>query len=142
MARANSNTAWAARLTAAGHDILELPLIRYEALPVPTDVDPAGFDWILIETVGVGLSELEVVELADTTVLLLVPESGDSVQAMKAGAYDYLIKPFDAEELRLRTKNLIEQRRKLREKFRKEFRIKSLEETVRVPGYKLLHQRV
>jgi LAO/AO transport system kinase len=44
-----------------------------------------GFDWILIETVGVGQTELDIMKLADTTVVVLVPESGDSVQAMKAG---------------------------------------------------------
>jgi LAO/AO transport system kinase len=44
-----------------------------------------GFPWILIETVGVGQTELDVVKLADTTVVTLVPESGDAVQTMKAG---------------------------------------------------------
>jgi LAO/AO transport system kinase len=44
-----------------------------------------GFDWILIETVGVGQTELDVMKLADTTVVVLVPEAGDAVQAMKAG---------------------------------------------------------
>jgi len=44
-----------------------------------------GFPWILIETVGVGQTELDIVRQADTTVVILVPESGDSVQAMKAG---------------------------------------------------------
>jgi len=48
-------------------------------------VDAFGFDRILIETVGVGQSELEIVRLADTTVVVLVPESGDSIQTMKAG---------------------------------------------------------
>jgi LAO/AO transport system kinase len=43
------------------------------------------FDWVLIETVGVGQTELDVMRLADTTVVVLVPESGDAVQAMKAG---------------------------------------------------------
>src|SRR5262245_14483926 len=45
----------------------------------------AGHSWVLLETVGVGQSELEVMKLADTTVVLLVPESGDAVQTMKAG---------------------------------------------------------
>jgi len=44
-----------------------------------------GFDCILIETVGVGQTELDVMKLADTTIVVLVPEAGDSVQAMKAG---------------------------------------------------------
>ncbi|MFM2307117.1 MAG: methylmalonyl Co-A mutase-associated GTPase MeaB [Bacteroidota bacterium] len=44
-----------------------------------------NFDYIFIETVGVGQSEVEIAGLADTTVVVLVPESGDSVQAMKAG---------------------------------------------------------
>src|SRR3984893_4868026 len=48
-------------------------------------MDAFGFPWILIETVGVGQTELDIVKLADTTVVALVPESGDSVQAMKAG---------------------------------------------------------
>ncbi len=43
------------------------------------------FDYIFIETVGVGQSEVEIAGLADTTVVVLVPESGDSVQTMKAG---------------------------------------------------------
>ncbi|HEY9166359.1 MAG TPA: methylmalonyl Co-A mutase-associated GTPase MeaB [Candidatus Kryptonia bacterium] len=48
-------------------------------------LDAAGFDLVLLETVGVGQSELDVVEVADTTIVVLTPESGDSVQAMKAG---------------------------------------------------------
>jgi LAO/AO transport system kinase len=48
-------------------------------------MDAAGFPWILIETVGVGQTELDIIKQADTTVVTLVPESGDSVQAMKAG---------------------------------------------------------
>jgi GTPase len=48
-------------------------------------MDAFGFDRILIETVGVGQSELEVVSVADTTLVVLVPESGDGIQVMKAG---------------------------------------------------------
>ena len=48
-------------------------------------LDAGGFDRILIETVGVGQSELAVTGMADTTVLLLVPESGDGIQALKSG---------------------------------------------------------
>lgn len=48
-------------------------------------VKSAGFDYILIETVGVGQSEVEIAGLADTTLVVLVPEGGDEVQTMKAG---------------------------------------------------------
>jgi len=48
-------------------------------------MDAFGFDRILIETVGVGQSELDVAAAADTTVVVLVPESGDGIQVMKAG---------------------------------------------------------
>lgn len=51
-----------------------------------TDVlDAFGFDRIVVETVGVGQSELDIAAAADTTVVVLVPESGDAIQAMKAG---------------------------------------------------------
>ncbi|MCW3114607.1 MAG: meaB [Segetibacter sp.] len=51
-----------------------------------TDVMKAsGFDYIIVETVGVGQSEVEIAGLADTTVIVLVPEAGDEVQTMKAG---------------------------------------------------------
>ena len=48
-------------------------------------LDAAGFTRLLIETVGVGQSELEVAQTADSTAVVLVPESGDGIQAMKAG---------------------------------------------------------
>ena len=48
-------------------------------------MDAFGFPWIIIETVGVGQTKLDIIRQADTTVLALVPESGDSIQAMKAG---------------------------------------------------------
>ncbi|TFB12290.1 methylmalonyl Co-A mutase-associated GTPase MeaB [Candidatus Marinimicrobia bacterium MT.SAG.3] len=48
-------------------------------------LDSSGKDVVMIETVGVGQSELEVAGMADTTIVVLVPESGDGIQAMKAG---------------------------------------------------------
>jgi LAO/AO transport system kinase len=48
-------------------------------------LDAAGFDLVLIETVGVGQSEVDIVSLADTTVVLLAPGMGDGIQAAKAG---------------------------------------------------------
>ena len=44
-----------------------------------------GHDWVLVETVGVGQTELDIMKIADTTVVVLVPESGDAIQTMKAG---------------------------------------------------------
>jgi LAO/AO transport system kinase len=56
------------------------------ATRVVADVlDAFGFDRILLETVGVGQSELDIARVADTTVVVLVPESGDSIQTLKAG---------------------------------------------------------
>lgn len=51
-------------------------------------LDAFGFERIIIETVGVGQSELAIAASADTTVLVLVPESGDGVQALKAGVIE------------------------------------------------------
>jgi len=51
-------------------------------------LDAAGFDRIVVETVGVGQSELDVARMADTTVLVLVPESGDGIQALKSGVME------------------------------------------------------
>ncbi len=51
-------------------------------------LDAFGADPLLVETVGVGQSEVEIASLADTTVLVLSPESGDGVQAMKAGVME------------------------------------------------------
>ncbi len=48
-------------------------------------LDASGMDYIIIETVGVGQSELDIAQTADTVIVVLVPESGDAVQAMKAG---------------------------------------------------------
>lgn len=48
-------------------------------------MDAAGMDWVLIETVGVGQTELDIMELAHSTTVVLTPESGDTIQTMKAG---------------------------------------------------------
>ena len=48
-------------------------------------LDAAGFDIILFETVGVGQVELDIIQASDTVVVVLVPESGDDIQMMKAG---------------------------------------------------------
>ena len=51
-------------------------------------LDAFGYDRILIETVGVGQSELDVARTADSTVVVLVPESGDAIQTLKAGVME------------------------------------------------------
>lgn len=48
-------------------------------------IKAANFDYIIVETVGVGQSEIEIAGLADATIVVLVPESGDEIQTMKAG---------------------------------------------------------
>ncbi len=52
---------------------------------VITVLDAFGMDLVIIETVGIGQIELDIVEAADTVVVILVPESGDMIQTMKAG---------------------------------------------------------
>lgn len=58
-----------------------------------------GFDRILIETVGVGQSEVDIARVADTTVLILTPAAGDAVQAFKAGVMEiadiFVVNKFD-----------------------------------------------
>jgi len=48
-------------------------------------LDAAGFDVVLVETAGVGQTELDILKLAQSVLVVLVPESGDSIQVMKAG---------------------------------------------------------
>ncbi|HEV2782071.1 MAG TPA: methylmalonyl Co-A mutase-associated GTPase MeaB [Actinophytocola sp.] len=59
-----------------------LSLATPQALRV---LDAAGYDLVLVETVGVGQSEVDIVSLADTTLVLLAPGMGDGIQAAKAG---------------------------------------------------------
>lgn len=59
--------------------------LPYTARNVIKLMDAFGKDIILVETVGVGQTELDIMEAADTTVVTLVPEAGDTVQTMKAG---------------------------------------------------------
>ena len=56
-----------------------------KAIEAADVLDASGKDIVIMETVGVGQSELDIARAADTTVVVLVPESGDSIQAMKAG---------------------------------------------------------
>lgn len=73
--------------------------LSYKAIDCADILDAAGFDYIIFETVGVGQSELDIVKVADTTIVTLVPESGDSIQAMKAGLMEiadlFVVNKFD-----------------------------------------------
>jgi LAO/AO transport system kinase len=58
------------------------------ALQTALLMDAAGRDHVLIETVGVGQAEVDIIDHADTVVLVLIPGSGDSIQALKAGVME------------------------------------------------------
>ena len=59
--------------------------VAYGTVEIALLLDAAGFDTVLIETVGVGQDEVDIAVLADVTIVVLVPGLGDDVQAMKAG---------------------------------------------------------
>ena len=69
-----------------------------------------GFDEIIVETVGVGQSEIEIAGLADTTVVVVVPEAGDEVQTMKAGLMEiadvFVVNKSDRPDADIFVKNL------------------------------------
>ncbi|SFG45324.1 LAO/AO transport system kinase [Desulfotomaculum arcticum] len=48
-------------------------------------MDAFGFDWVIVETVGVGQAEYDIINVADTTIVVLTPGAGDSIQTIKAG---------------------------------------------------------
>lgn len=70
----------------------------------------AGFDHVIVETVGVGQSEIEIAGLADTTVVVVVPEAGDEVQTMKAGIMEiasiFVVNKSDRPDADLFVRNL------------------------------------
>lgn len=70
----------------------------------------APFDYIIVETVGVGQSEIEIAGLADTTIVVMVPEAGDEVQTMKAGLMEiadiFVVNKSDRPDADIFVKNL------------------------------------
>ncbi len=77
-------------------------------------LDAAGCDVVLIETVGVGQSEVEIAGLADTTLVLLAPGMGDAIQAAKAGILEigdvYVVNKADrdgADQVRSELRNML-----------------------------------
>ncbi len=73
-------------------------------------IKAAGFNYIIIETVGVGQSEVEIASIADTTILTLVPEAGDEIQTIKSGIMEiadiYVLNKSDREGADAFYKNL------------------------------------
>jgi len=71
----------------------------------------AGYDYIFIETVGVGQSEVEIAALADTTLVVFVPESGDEIQTIKSGIMEiadvFVVNKADREGADKLMKNLV-----------------------------------
>jgi len=81
------------------------------------------FDYIIVETVGVGQSEIEIAGLADSTVVVVVPEAGDEVQTMKAGLMEiadlFVVNKADRPDADMFVKNLLQ---KLAPAFRTHYR--------------------
>jgi LAO/AO transport system kinase len=73
-------------------------------------VKAAGFEYVIVETVGVGQSEIEIAGLADVTVVVVVPEAGDEVQTMKAGLMEiadiFVVNKADRPDADLFARNL------------------------------------
>lgn len=73
-------------------------------------LDAAGFDVVLVETVGVGQSEVEIAGMADTTLILLAPGMGDGIQAAKAGILEvgdiYVVNKADRDGVQNVTRDL------------------------------------
>lgn len=70
----------------------------------------AGYDYVIVETVGVGQSEIEITGLADVTIVVLVPEAGDEIQTMKAGLMEiadiFVVNKSDRPDAQLFVKHL------------------------------------
>jgi len=79
-------------------------------IEITSIVAAAGFDYIFIETVGVGQSEVEIAGLADVTLVVLMPEAGDDIQSMKAGLMEiadiFVVNKSDRPGADLLVKNL------------------------------------
>jgi LAO/AO transport system kinase len=79
-------------------------------LEVTDIMKAAGFDFIIVETVGVGQSEIEIAGLADVTVVVMVPEGGDEIQTMKAGLMEiadiFVVNKSDRPDADVFVKNL------------------------------------
>lgn len=81
-----------------------------QIIEITTLLQAAKFDHIIVETVGVGQTEIEIVGLADVTVVVVVPEAGDEVQTMKAGLMEiadiFVVNKSDRPDADIFVKNL------------------------------------
>jgi len=81
-----------------------------KAIEITDVMKSFGFDYVFVETVGVGQSEVEIAGLADTTVLVLVPEAGDDIQTIKSGIMEiadiFVVNKADREGSDIFAKNL------------------------------------
>ncbi|HNF71513.1 MAG TPA: methylmalonyl Co-A mutase-associated GTPase MeaB [Chitinophagaceae bacterium] len=84
--------------------------LNYKMLEILQVLQLTSFNYILIETVGVGQSEVEIAGIADTTLVLTVPEGGDEVQTMKSGLMEiadiFIVNKCDRDQADLFVKNL------------------------------------
>ncbi|MBI2026918.1 MAG: methylmalonyl Co-A mutase-associated GTPase MeaB [Deltaproteobacteria bacterium] len=90
----------------------------FDALKI---LDAFGFDFVILETVGVGQTEVDVMHFADTVILVLVPESGDDIQTMKAGIMEiadiFVINKSDRPGADTMKRNLLELKSPYKELF-------------------------
>ncbi|PUZ26886.1 methylmalonyl Co-A mutase-associated GTPase MeaB [Chitinophaga costaii] len=84
--------------------------LNYKIIEISEVIKAAGFDYLFIETVGVGQSEVEIAGIADTTVVVVVPEAGDEIQTMKAGLMEiadiFVVNKADREQADAFARNL------------------------------------
>jgi LAO/AO transport system kinase len=81
-------------------------------IELTTLLQAVGFDQIILETVGVGQSEVEVASLADTTVVVFVPEAGDEIQMMKSGLIEvadvFVVNKSDRPDAQIFTNHILQ----------------------------------
>jgi len=84
--------------------------VNSKMIEITSLVQAAGFDYILIETVGAGQNEVEIASVADITVVVLIPDSGDEIQILKSGLMEiadiFVVNKSDRPQAPMFVKNL------------------------------------
>jgi LAO/AO transport system kinase len=84
--------------------------VNSKMIEITSLVQAAGFDYILIETVGAGQNEVEIASVADVTVVVLIPDSGDEIQVLKSGLMEiadiFVVNKSDRPQAPMFVKNL------------------------------------